>query len=257
MIPRAPALRIPSAGRRPARRRVRLLALLACRDEMRFLPGWLRNVRPHVDGIVALDDGSVDGSAELLAGSEGVLEVIQEPRWRDWDEVANHRRLVAAALAHRPDWFLSIDADERVEREFRDRAERVIRRGGVLGLDAYAIRLRELWDGRDRYRGDGIWGRKAVVRLYRARADHAFDPRPWHGRKAPLQSRTPLGRYPLADLQLYHVRMISADDRLARRRRYEALDPESRWQPGIGYAYLTDETGVRLRSVAPGRDFVD
>ncbi len=45
---------IPSWGPpRANRRRVRLVALLACRDEMRFLPGYLANVAPQVDGILA------------------------------------------------------------------------------------------------------------------------------------------------------------------------------------------------------------
>jgi glycosyltransferase involved in cell wall biosynthesis len=254
---RAPALVIPSAGRRVRPHGVRLLALLACRDEMRYLPGWIRNVRPHVDGIVVLDDGSIDGSAEFLADSDGVLEVIRGPRRDEWDEVGNHRRLLTAALAYEPDWFVSLDADERVEREFRLRAERVIRRGRPLGLSAYSVRLRELWGSRDRYRSDGVWGRKTVVRLYRARRDHAFDPRPWHGRKAPLQARRILRRHPLADLVVYHLRMVAAEDRLARRRRYEALDPQGRWQPRLGYAYLTEERGLRLTALPSGRDFVE
>src|SRR2546430_936977 len=56
-------------------RRVRLLAVVAVRDGLRFLPGFLRNVAPQVDGIVALDDGSGDSSAELLAECGDVLEL--------------------------------------------------------------------------------------------------------------------------------------------------------------------------------------
>lgn len=233
---------------------MRLLALLAVRDEMTYLPGYLANVSPHVDGIVALDDGSRDGSREYLQSHEAVIEVLETPPRRvEWDEQANHRALVSAALRHGAEWLLALDADERVEHEFRLRAERVIRRGRPLGLRAYAVRLRELWDSRDTFRVDGIWGRKGVERLFRARADHVFDPRPLHGLKAPLQDRC-RGSYPLADLEVYHLRMIRREDRLARRRRYERLDPEARCQPE-GYAYLTDERGLRLRRVDPRRGY--
>ena len=58
-----------------------------------------------------------------------------------------------------------------------------------------------------------------------------------------------LGRYPVADLEVYHLRMLEPADREARRRRYEALDPDAAFQPGLGYAYLTDEAGLRLRQV--------
>ncbi len=223
---------------------MRLLALTFVRDEIEELPGLVANLAPHVDGIVALDDGSNDGTGEWLAAQPSVLEVLHVPRGA-LDEARNHRMLVAAGLRHRAEWFLSIDADERVEEAFRDRAERVIRRGRLLGLDAFAIHLRELWDSEDRVRVDGIWGRKSIARLFRALPDHVFDDVPLHAHKAPLQARF-AGRFFPADLILYHRAMITPQQRAARRARYERLDPGNEYQ-SIGYAYLTDETGLRLR----------
>lgn len=240
----------------PARRPIRLLALLAARNEMRYLPAFMANVAPHVDGIVALDDGSTDGSADYLSSRPEVLKVLRVPPGRpDWDEVGNHRALVAAGVELGADWLVSLDADERVEREFGLRARRVIRRGRLLGLTAYHLRLRELWDSESAYRIDGIWGRKLPARLFAARADHRLDERPLHAFKVPLQARRVGASWPIADLEVYHLRMVHPDDRRARRERYELADPESRWQPGIGYAYLTDERGVTLRRVPPGRGF--
>jgi glycosyltransferase involved in cell wall biosynthesis len=250
-------MQVPSWGLPwTGQRRTRLLALLAVRNGMRFLPGFLRNVAPQVDGIIALDDGSSDGSADFLAQHHAVLEVLRQPQDRPaWDEVGNHRLLIAAALRHGAEWILCIDADERVEREFRRRAERVIARGRLFGMSAFAIWLRELWDDRGQYRADGIWGRKSMARLFRARADHEFDPRPLHGLKAPMQSRH-RGRFPVADLQMYHLGMLRLEDREARRRKYETLDPEAQWQR-IGYAYLTDPTGLVIQRIASRRGFTD
>lgn len=221
---------------------------------MRFLPGFVANVGRQVDGIVALDDGSRDGSADFLAERPEVLEVIRVSAARpSWDEMGNHRALIAAALRHDADWLLSVDADERLEREFRARADRVIRRGRLAGFGAFAVRLRELWDSPDAFRADGLWGRKTIVRLFRARADHVFDTAILHGIKAPLQDRR-FGIFPTADLNVYHLGMLTPEDRTARRRRYELADPEARWQR-IGYSYLTDESGLRLRSITPGREY--
>jgi hypothetical protein len=248
---------VPTFGRsRPRARWTRQLALLAVRNGVRHLPGWLRNVAPHVDGVVALDDGSSDGSAELLEQSDAVLETLRVPPDRpDWDEMGNHRALVAAALRQGAEWVVCVDVDERLERDFRQRAERAIGRGRLLGYSAYAVRIRELWDDPAQYRVDGIWGRKKHARLFRLRADHEFDTARLHGIKAPLQARGRHG-FPLADLNVYHLGMLRPEDRIARRRRYELADPDRRWQ-SIGYEYLTDETGLVLRPIPERRSWVE
>jgi hypothetical protein len=224
---------------------------------MRFLPGYIANVAPQVDGIVALDNRSTDGSAEFLESRDEVLAVLRVPPAEPvWNELPNYRRLVRAAVRLGGEWLLSLDADERVERDFRIRAERVISRGRVLGHSAYAVRFRELWESGDAYRADGIWGRKTKGILFGARADHHFDPRPVHGVKYPLQARAN-GACPEADLEVYHLRMVRPEDRVARRRRYEELDPHASFQPGIGYDYLTDERGLRLERVPAGRMYTE
>ncbi len=222
---------------------------------MEHLPDWMANVTSQVDGVVALDDGSIDGSREYLQAHPSVVEVLTVPRDRAaWDEVENHRALVMAGVRHRADWLVVVDADERLEHGFRDRAERVIRRVRRLGLDAFRVRLRELWDRPDQWRADGIWGRKTRARLFRALPDHRFDTRPMHAVKAPLQGLR-FRQFPVADVEIYHLGMLTAADRAARRARYEDADPDAKWQPGVGYAYLTDETGLRLAPVKPDRDY--
>ena len=241
----------------PLRQQVRLLALLPIRNHAHYLPGFIASIAPHVDGIIALDDGSTDGTAELLESQPEVLEVLRNPSDRPtWDEMGNHAKLLDAAARHGAEWVLSIDADERLERDFRRRCERVIRRGRWLGYTAYGLRLRDLWDSRDRYRVDGVWGHKTVPRLYKLRSDHRLDWRELHGSKAPRQARIE-GRYPIADLNIYHLGMLTAELREARRRRYELLDPTARWQPTIGYAYLTDTSGLQLREIPKGREYLD
>jgi Glycosyl transferase family 2 len=240
---------------RRRRSRPRILALLACRDEMRFLPDWIENVRPQVDGIVALDDGSADGSPDFLARQPEILELIRLPRRAGhvWDDAANHRRLVEASLKHRPDWLLGLDADERLENGFRDRAEREIRRARRRGHLAYRVHVRELWDDPLRFRADGLWGAKSSARFFAARSDHEFHMQRLHCHWAPLNSRVD-GDFPQADLVLYHLRMLAPEDRSARRQRYESLDPERSFQ-AVGYAYLTDGKGLHLERVAPGREY--
>ncbi|MFO7569013.1 MAG: glycosyltransferase [Smithellaceae bacterium] len=239
------------ANRRPPR----IFALLTFHNEMRYLPDYFRNVPPQVDGIIALDDGSTDGSGAFVARQPSVLELITLPPLDPhvWDEPRNRRLLVGAALRHQVDWLMVVDADERLERDFRIRAEAEIERGQAQGLMAFQVKCRELWDQPDTYREDGVWGRKAPVRLFKARRDHAFDDRPLHGHWAPLNSQSH-GGYPLADLIFYHLSMLSPEDRQARRAKYLRLDPERKYQ-AIGYDYMTDIKDLRLAKLPPGREY--
>ena len=231
-----------------------LLALLQARNEERFLPGWLVNLAEVVDGIVALDDGSDDTTAEILSAHPKVIELIRKPHADQWDERGNHMALIKAGRRHGAAWFLCIDADERVERRFGPNVADLIAREDV---DAYSLRLRELWGDRSHYRTDGIWDSKARYQLFRNNPEHRrFDPRPLHRSWMPLEIVVNLERAGShSGFNLYHLGMLSPADRNARHARYKMLDPESRFQ-AQGYDYLIDEAGLQLATVAKEQDFV-
>ena len=235
--------------------RTALLALLQFRDERSYLEGWLANVPPQVDGFLALDDDSRDGSAEMVAAHAKCMALLRRERPPEggFDEVGNHALLHAAAARYPGSWFVAVDADERLERRFRRRAEREIRRLEWAGIGAASVRIAELWDRPDRFRVDGRWGEKRHARLFAYRRAPRLDPRPLHGHWAPLDARVESG-YAEADLIIYHLAMLRRADREARRRRWEERDPRHENQP-IGYAHLTDERGLELAPLPRGREY--
>jgi hypothetical protein len=222
---------------------------------MRFLPGFFANVAPHVDGIVCLDDQSVDGSAEFAARQPSVLDVlaVAPGEQQELEDGRNHRALTEAAWAHSADWLVGLDADERVERDFHQRAAREIRAAEAGEDDALWVWFRELWDAPDRFRSDGIWGQKRKACLFRSDPGHRFDDRRVHAHWASVPP--PRGDWPQADLFLYHLRMIEQDDRRRRFERYRRIDPDHIWQP-IGYDYLLDERDAKLLPLPKGRGYV-
>jgi hypothetical protein len=221
---------------------------------MRFLPGLFENLDGQVDGLIALDDGSVDGSRAFVEEQTLTVEVLSVPTGSQelLEDAKNHRTLTEAAWEHGPAWLLGIDADERVERNFRRRALREIRRASSAGHSALWVPFRELWNGPDTVRTDGVWGGKRKACLFESDRNHRFDDRRLHAIWAPWPP--PDGDYPTADLRLYHLRMIRPEDRRARVERYRELDPDARWQE-IGYDYLLDEGGIVLDPLEAGRHY--
>lgn len=237
------------------RRGRRLLALVPFHDEMRFLPGLFENLAGKVDGVVALDDQSKDGSRAFVESQRLLVELVSGPVG-DHDQMRDgwrHRRLIEAAWEHDADWLLGIDADERLERDFRSRAEAEIRRAEKDDQAAIWVPFRELWDAPDTVRMDGVWGEKRKACLFRADRGHRFHDRALHSIWAPWPPEN--GEYRTADLRLYHLRMIGAEDRQARADNYRRLDPDREWQE-VGYDYLVDETGIELQPLEPGREYL-
>jgi hypothetical protein len=243
-------------GRADALPAMTLVALLQARNEERLLPGWLANIAPAVDSIVALDDGSQDRTPEILTAHPKVIQLLRNPPGKSWDERANQVALVKAARQH-GDWAIAVDADERIEARFATRVGSLLADAERDKVNCLCFTLRELWGDRHHYRVDGDWGRRMRYRLFRNDpAHHHFDPRKLHRFWMPLEVARGLstrGRH--TGCNLYHLTMIKEADRVARVRRYETLDPDHLFQ-SIGYDYLVDEEGLELKRIPPDRDFL-
>ena len=137
-----------------------------------------------------------------------------------------------------------------VETAFRERAEREIDRAEAPGRGALWIPFKELWEP-DRVRVDGLWGMKRKSCLFRSSARTGSTAAHAHALGvAPGTAPS----WPVADLRLYHLRMIDPEDRVARHERYRRLDPDDALQP-MGYDYMLDDTTLELADIEPGRDY--
>jgi glycosyltransferase involved in cell wall biosynthesis len=234
----------------------RILAVMQLRNEEVYLPGCLEHLRGFVDGVVALDDGSEDGTAQILARDPSVVSVISKPRTggeHQWDELGNKRALLERSRDLGADWVLCWDADERMERACLAELRKIV---NELPDVRTVISCRELWDRPDCYRVDGIWGSASKlrrIRLFALPPTIAYEHnQSLHGSWEPDLVQKMRVRF--LDYNFYHLKMIRSTDRIARRDFYNRLDPERKHQ-AIGYDYLADESGLILENIPAGKEY--
>jgi hypothetical protein len=171
--------------------RLRLFALLPFGDADLPLTAHLDRLAEQVDGVVALDRGSVDHSA-MVAAHPVVREVLRvaldttAPAGHAWQR----RLLVNAAARHGAKWAVVVHPHECLTADFHDRAESLIEAAGPEGPLAYTIVCRA---------PDGSSTRAA--RLFRIRRDHDFggpDNDDW----APANSRGADGAFAASELEI-------------------------------------------------------
>jgi glycosyltransferase involved in cell wall biosynthesis len=98
---------------------LRIVAHMMCRNEVDVIEETIGEILRWVDVLVVLDGGSTDGTwekicelAEIVDLGGKVIDAHQEPDPDDRfvDHIRN--RLLELTAPHKPDWVISVDADE-------------------------------------------------------------------------------------------------------------------------------------------------
>ena len=188
-------------------------------------PGLLENLEEQVDGLVALDDGSVDGSAELVR--EDPLTVKDDFATSGSAGRVDGNSAQTGCLESRPtSAWSAVFENGRSRRSDARNGAGMTRSGytcGSCGTPPIAGALT-------------IWGGKGKPVLFRSDPAHRFDERRVYAVWPSYPPR--LADWPRSDLILYHMRMIDPADRAERVEKFRRIDPECVWQPS-GCDYLS------------------
>ena len=114
--------------------RSRLACLVVTRDDADRLPAWLDAVRPLADAILALDEGSSDGSVALLEREPLVRTLLHGEPSGAGTRAAAVNRLLDAAARLEPEWLLWLDVAERVAPSDVEALRDFLARDAVPGL---------------------------------------------------------------------------------------------------------------------------
>ena len=204
----------------------RIIVLLPVRNGENDLPAYFSCVSRFADGVIALDDGSTDATAEILQQERLVLEVLQNPRresYIGWNDFENRSRLLDACRKHRVDWVFQLDADEILDDSDAAELRRFIESESIPNV-AYGFLRHRMIDDLQQFDKAGLW----VYRLFLHQAGQKLPSRILHFE--PVPTSIPRDRWVRTRFRIKHRSGMTEAKRWTRYEKYLLVDPEKCWQ---------------------------
>lgn len=131
--------------------RKKLVANVWIKNEIQLIDSFLERTSEIVDEIVALDNGSTDGTYEVLKAHPKVTVLFRDPPGTPVFEKRMRNRLLDTARERAADWVLILDTDEILDKRLAVERDRLMERDDVAWYHFLEI---SLWRGTEYFRID-------------------------------------------------------------------------------------------------------
>lgn len=206
-----------------------VVCLLPARNAAADLAGYLESVGRFADAIVALDDGSIDATGDILESHPLVRVLLTNPRRdddRSDDDADARNRLLDAAAELDPEWIISLDADERIDPDDAEALRGFLDADAIPGC-AYGFRHYRMW-GDDAYDPRFKW----IFRLFSYEPGQQFPADRLHF--SPIPTSIPADRWFATTIRVKHYGAADEHRMADRRAKYREADPEREFPTNWG-----------------------
>lgn len=194
----------------------RIFGLMLVKDEIDILPKTLAAYEKWIDGLVVLDNGSTDGTFELLKGHQLVKKIGVDTE--EFDETRLVPKVVGMAEEFKADWYVESDADEIFDPAFRSVIE-----NAPEGTNVIAGRMLFMTDDKHYFR-DKFW-----CRMYKNQPPFSYT-----GIRKLHNGKIPVAHYKRSMLMSYHTikhfQIRSFEQGMRKYENYKKLDPNNQFQ---------------------------
>ena len=225
------------------------LSMVMKNEAKRYLPRVLAAHKDYIDTAVIIDDGSTDASISLCKKilSDIDLHIVKNNQSMFSNEITLRKLQWEETLKTNPEWILNLDADEIFEEQFKYHVKALV---GESDVYAYCFRLYDFW-AEEEYREDKYWSAHAYYRPFLIKYDPAFryqwNEQPQHcGRMPHNILALPWKK---SELRLKHLGWAKKSDRIAKYKRYQALDPNAVYGIKEQYESILDKNPRLLKWV--------
>lgn len=219
---------------------VKIAAMLRVRNEARWLREVLGSIQLLTTDILVFDDNSTDDSREIAADMG--CAVMPSPFAPDDTDESRDKNLLLDAVRgdFNPDYILSIDGDEVLEAGAADK----IRAKLSPQYSLYCFPIKYLWNDRQHYRADGVYGRYQQWRMFsliNQPANLQFVSTAaggnFHCGNAPKGLR---GGGCMMPVDILHLGYMDREDRIRKYEFYNRVDPGNRLEDRYRHIVVGD-----------------
>jgi glycosyltransferase involved in cell wall biosynthesis len=216
-----------------------ILGMIRAKNADGYLPKLLTQMKIFCDGILLLDDNSVDNTVEVAREYGACVRLNTGVLGHD--EGRDRRRLHEWAAQFSPDWIYAPDTDDLLEDGGPDLIRRLVKGAEQSGIEAFQFPYLYLWGDMKHYRVDGIYDSITAIRLFKFFP--AFMPiaRDVHSMAvgAEIIGR---GKFCRSDIRLLHLGYMTAGQRSEKYEWHVKNFPPGtdgyKWAGGRGYEHI-------------------
>lgn len=203
------------------------LSMIVRNEEGRYLEQLLTSLQNCIDEAVIIDDASTDKTAQICQEAlPGVkLHLITNKESMFADESGLRKLQWEETIKTNPEWILNLDADEIIERSFWKNIDNLIDK---VSVDAFGFPLYDMWNETE-YRDDSLWNAHeryfTVLMKYQPQKAYHWNTKAQHCGRFPSYEGDDLVLETSYGIQ--HFGWAKESSRIAKKRRYELLDPDA------------------------------
>lgn len=219
----------------------RITLSMAVRNEAdRWLGEALRLHRTFINDAVIIDDGSTDGTVELVRKQlDGIpLRMVCNESSRFSNEILLRKQQWDATLATNPDWLIFLDADDILEHRAATVIPELARQ---TDYSVFGFHLHDFWS-ETHYRDDELWCAHKCPRPFMIRYSpdfrYVWKETPQHCGRMPanvLEQNSAI-----VDLRIRHMGWSTRAERERKYSRYKELDPNGQFGVQAQYDSILD-----------------
>lgn len=219
------------------------LSMIVKNEASRYLRPVLESAKEYITDAVIIDDGSTDDSVAVCEEvlKDIPLKLVRNEQSKFAKEYSLRKQQWEETVKTNPEWILILDSDEIFEDSFKDQVKHMVADDKV---NSYLFRLYDFWDS-DHYRDDQYWSAHYhfypfLVR-YNEALSYSFQQKDQHCGRFPIEVYA-YSNQVVSPLRLKHYGWSKKEDREAKYKRYQQLDPEARFGWKEQYDSILDES---------------